>query len=235
MSVPLRVYGSRLSPYVARVWLQTLAKGLSQIEFAAVPGGLGSPDYRRLNPIGKIPLLDDEGTLLPESEIICEYLEERFPTPPLLPADPVARSQVRLISRCVDLYVLPPLSGILPQSRRPAADQDRGLIEENWQKIRKGLTSLEAFLGAGPFALAGSFTLADCALVPAAFMLYRTLPTMGIARPFDGYPKLDAWWANIQQDAVCKPALAWMATEAEEFRRRRMAEEAARAAASARP
>lgn len=228
----IRVYGSRLSPYVARVWLQTLAKGLTQVEFANPPGGMGSPDYRRMNPIGKIPALDDDGTVVPESEIICEYLEEKFPTPPLLPAGAADRAQVRLLSRCVDLYVLPPLSGLLPQGRRTPAEQDRALIDEGWAKIRKGLTSLEAFAGSGPYAWGQGFTLADCALVPAAFLLHRTLPLLGIARPFDGFPKLDAWWARMQNDPVCKPALAWMAVEVEEFRKKRMAEEAAKKAAT---
>lgn len=228
----IRVYGSRLSPYVARVWLQTRVKGLNQIEFADPPGGLASPDYKRMNPIGKIPALDDNGTVIPESEIICEYLEEKFPTPALLPAGAADRAQVRLINRCVDLYVLPPLSALLPQGRRTPAEQDRGLIDDGWARIRKGLLSLEAFVGPGPFAWGNTLTLADCALVPASFLLHRTLPLLGVAQPFAGFLKLDTWWANIQNHAVMKPALAWMTTEVEEFRKRRMAEEAAKKASA---
>lgn len=227
----MKIYGSRLSPYVARVWLQTLFKGLNQIEFAPVPGGMGSAEYRRLNPVGKIPALDDNGTIVPESEIICEYLEEKFPATPLLPTDAAGRAQVRLINRTVDMYVLPPLSALLPQTRRPKAEHDPGLIQDGWQKIRKGLAALEQFAGAGPFALGSTPTLADCAMVPMGFMLNRSLPELGIATPFAGFPKIDAWWANIRVNPHCAQALDWMAREAVEFRRKRMAEEAAKRAA----
>lgn len=227
----MKVYGSRLSPYVARVWLLTLFKGLNQIEFADPPGGMGSADYRRLNPVGKIPALDIGGTIIPESEIICEYLEERFPSPALLPADAAGRAQVRLISRCVDLYVLPPLSGLLPQARRPAAEQDRGLIGEGWQKMRKGLASIDQFMGPGPYALGAAMTLADCALVPAAFLMHQTLPRLGIAAPLDGLTKLGAWWTNIRRDRHAATALDWMEHEIVAFRQRLIAQDAAKRAA----
>jgi len=226
----MKVYGSRLSPYVSRVWLQVLAKGLTQIEFADPPGGMGSADYRRLNPVGKIPALDIGGAVIPESEIICEYLEEKFPAPALLPADAADRAQARLISRCVDLYVLPALSGLLPQARRPLAEQDRGLIDEGWQKMRKGLASIDQFMGPGPYALGARMTLADCALVPAAFLMHQTLPRLGIAAPLDGLPKLTAWWANIRCDPHAATALDWMEREIVAFRQRLIAQDAAKIA-----
>ncbi len=224
----MKVYGSRLSPYVARVWIQTLLKGLNEIEFAPVPGGIGSAEYKKLNPVGKIPALDTGSAIIPESEIICEYLEEKFPAVPLLPAEAHGRAQVRLINRTIDMYVLPPLSALLPQLRRPRADHDLGLIQDGWLKIRKGLAALEQFLGAGPYAFGASPTLADCAMVPMGYMIFRTMPELGVAAPFADYPRLDAWWANIRSNPQCAEALDWMAVEAIEFRKRREAEDAAK-------
>ena len=126
----------------------------------------------------------------------------------------------------------PPLSALLPQLRRPRADHDLGLIQDGWQKIRKGLAALEQFLGAGPYAFGASPTLADCAMVPMGYMIFRTMPELGVAAPFADYPRLDAWWANIRSNPHCAEALDWMAVEAIEFRKRREAEDAAKRTAS---
>ena len=70
------------------------------------------PEFLRLNPSGMVPVLVDDGRVIPESRVINEYLEERFPDRPLLPADPYARARVRLWTKFID--EVPNLAVFLP-------------------------------------------------------------------------------------------------------------------------
>src|SRR5271165_1746536 len=130
----MKLYQTYASPFPTRVRLLIYAKGID-VEIIEPPGFHASSeakgDYLRINPIGRVPtLVLDDGRALPESEVICEYLEDAFPNAPLLPTDPWARAQVRLISRLCDFYLITamvPLFTASGQSRqrwdRPAIDR----------------------------------------------------------------------------------------------------------------
>src|SRR6185369_11901784 len=79
----MKLYSGDLSPYSARVRMQIYAKGITDITLES-PADFGLPAFRQDNPIGRIPVLDIDGDRMPESEVIAEYLEEVYPTPPLL-------------------------------------------------------------------------------------------------------------------------------------------------------
>jgi glutathione S-transferase len=77
-----------LSNFATKSRIVVYEKGLN-IEIAPIPGaGPSSPEYKRINPLGKIPSLDADGTIIAESEVINEYLEDKYPNPPLLPKTP---------------------------------------------------------------------------------------------------------------------------------------------------
>jgi glutathione S-transferase len=197
----MRLYNSMLSPYSARVRIALYAKNLS-CELAAAPGGTGSGEFARLNPLGKVPALEDAGAVIAESEVICEYLEERFPAPPLLPADPVARARVRTLARFADLYLAPVLTPLFGQLN--PATRDARVVAEKLAELNARLDQLEQLLVAEPFAGGKELTLADCALCPMFFFLTRIVPTLGGASPLAGRPK-----AARVGDAVGKhPAVA---------------------------
>ncbi|AUX44180.1 uncharacterized protein SOCE26_056440 [Sorangium cellulosum] len=158
----LVLHGSNGSPFVARVRMQAYAKGL---EIELRPAALGTPEFQRLNPIGKMPVLEHDGFVLPESLVICEYLEDAFPTPSLLGALPQERAQVRLICRTVDLYC----SGLLLLLWAAADPRLKLNIAEEREKLDKGLNALESFLSADGFAASDMLTLADCVLAPWLF------------------------------------------------------------------
>ena len=105
------LYGGLLSPFVMRVVLAARAKGLS-LPVHEPEGGLKSAGFLKLNPIGKMPTLVDGDFALPESEIIVQYLDEMHPRPSILPDDPRDRARSRLISRLVDVYVVPQLAPV---------------------------------------------------------------------------------------------------------------------------
>ena len=83
----MKLYSGDLSPYSAKVRMQIYAKGIDDITLER-PAGFGTPEWWKTSPIGRIPVLElDDGELIPESEVIAEYLEEVFPTPRLLGRD----------------------------------------------------------------------------------------------------------------------------------------------------
>ena len=82
----MKLYQADLSPFASRVRIQLYAKQLD-VPFADPPGGLSSDEYKKINPTGRVPALEVDGTVIPESTVIFEYLEDRFPEPSLQPAE----------------------------------------------------------------------------------------------------------------------------------------------------
>jgi glutathione S-transferase len=207
--IALKLFNLALSPYAARCRIQIQAKGLA-VELAEPPGGLGSAEYRAINPTGRVPalLLDDAArTVLPESDVICEYLEDRFPEPALRPRDELERARMRLISRFVDLYLAPGLSPLFAQVNPKT--RDPGALAEGLEQVRPLFELLGQFLAPGPFACGESLSLADCALLPFFHFAVRGFPMLGEKEPSIGRPKLAAWW-----DAVGRhPAVATVQAE----------------------
>jgi glutathione S-transferase len=111
--VAVKLYGTPLSPYFCRVWFAALAKDVD-LELEIGPPDVQSGPNRKRSPTGKVPFIEDGDILLYESEVIVEYLEDRYPEPPLLPVGASDRAQSRLISRLVDLYVLGPVHALVP-------------------------------------------------------------------------------------------------------------------------
>src|SRR5215469_9433119 len=110
----MKLYGMNLSNFATKSRIVAYEKG-ANTEILTPPGGMKSPEYLKINPLGKIPTLDADGTIIPESEVINEYLEEKFPSPPLLPRNQEARAKVRLLPRFHDLYRDPPLRALFAQ------------------------------------------------------------------------------------------------------------------------
>ena len=151
----MKLYGSLASPFVARCWLTVTAKG-GGADLEMYDGGIKSDSYLALNPMGKMPLLVDGDTSLPESGVICEYLDETLPGPALMPKDVAAQARVRLLCRIVDLYVFPPVVSLL----RLPKDGDAESIETAKADTVAGLNHLEHFLANTGFACGTSLTLA---------------------------------------------------------------------------
>ena len=90
----IRLYHVPLSPFCRKVRLSLAEKRL-EVELVEERYWERDPDFLRRNPAGKVPILKMDGLTLCESAAICEYIEERFPDPPLLPKDPSGRHEVR--------------------------------------------------------------------------------------------------------------------------------------------
>lgn len=162
------------------------------------------PEYRAINPQARVPsLMLDAGTVLIQSPAILEWLEETYPDPPLLPADPIARARVRAVAAIVacdihpvnNLSVRNYLTGTLHVDQA-AADAWYG----HW--ILEGFRAIEALIEARPFCFGDRPTLADVALVPQVANARRS------SVPLDEFPKIvgvDAACAEIDAFARARP------------------------------
>lgn len=127
--------------------------------------------YKALNPQGLVPVLEADGQLLLQSPAIIEWLEERYPEPPLLPADPLARARVRALAALVGCDIHPLNNRRVLEALRHDFGADEAAVQgwcETW--ITAGFDACEALLAADPapgsFSVGSAPTLADVYLVP---------------------------------------------------------------------
>ena len=212
----MKLYGELASPYVARVVMFAALKGI-ELPMESAPGGMGSDEYRKINATGKIPALEVDGQCIAESTVICEYLESVQPEPVLVPADPMAQAQTRMVARMTDLYVAPhntPLTRM-----RATGARDQAVIDKQAGEFAKAFAYLEHFMGHGPFAAGDTPTLGDCALAPFIGLLKRTVFANfeEVADPTVGDRRLATWWQALEAHPVCKKSIDEYDEELETF------------------
>jgi len=194
----MKLYSGDLSPYSARVRMQIYAKGITDIVLER-PADFGQPGFRQRNPIGRMPVLDLDGDLMPESDVIAEYLEEVYPTPSMLGATPRETAHIRTIARIGDIYLMNNMFMLSPQSR--AKTRNEGIVELLGGQVVRNVKALDKLIGRdGTAAGLGRITLADCALVPALFLIENVLPTTGVENPIPAAANVAAWWSAIQKN-----------------------------------
>jgi maleylpyruvate isomerase len=153
-----------------------VALNLKGLEAEYIPVDLRSeehlgPAYRALNPQGLVPALEQDGKLLIQSPAIIEWLEERHPQPPLLPAEPEARARVRALAAIVGCDIHPVNNRRILEYLRHRFGADEAAVNAwcaTW--ITAGFDAIEALLAAdrerSDFCHGHAPTLADCYLVP---------------------------------------------------------------------
>jgi RNA polymerase-associated protein len=160
-------------------------------------------DVIDLNPYGTLPTLVDRELALYDSRIICEYLDERFPHPPLLPVDPVSRASTRLYMYRVE------------QDWYRLADQilAGGKIATKARKeLREGLTAAAPIFAHKPFFMSDEFTLVDASIAP---LLWR-LPALGVELAGQALKQINGYAGPI----FTRPGFIASLTEAERDMRR---------------
>lgn len=202
----MKLHQTYLSPFPTRVRLLIYAKGLDIpcVEPSGIHDGSAKGDYLKLNPLGRVPTLElDDGRTLPESEVICEYLEDLYPTPTLRPADPWARAQVRLIARLCDIYLVMAMVPLFNASGRPRKTWDTLRIDAALAEVKKALDYIEHYIGTEGYAVGTSLTQADGALAPQLMLAFEWAPKLfGQPSPQGALPKLSAYWHAIKNDPI---------------------------------
>lgn len=201
----MKLYTAKLSPFAARCRMQIYAKQLD-VELVEYPHGVTKDELIAMHPMGKIPILAVGDTILPESDTICEYLEDCSDGIPMRPSDNLERARMRMLSRIADLYVFEPLSPLFAHLSRKYRDQD--VVDAGLAQIAKGLATLEHFLHDGTYAAGDELSLTDCCLVPTLFFLVTYLPILGDKEPLKLYPKLGRYWERVQENEYAARVIA---------------------------
>ena len=148
----ITLYDADRCPYCARVRIALAEKGVAYETVAIDLDDRPAWIYDK-NPLGRVPVIEEDTFVLAESAVIDEYLEERYPEPPLLPVDPAARALARML-----IFRFDELSGPYYALRR-GKDGARARLDAQ-------LGKLDALLEAQPFLTGSAFGLADIAYVP---------------------------------------------------------------------
>jgi glutathione S-transferase len=184
----LTLYDAARCPYCARVRI-VLAEKVVPYETVIVDLDERPSWIYDLNASGRVPVLDDDGLVLPESRVLIEYLEERFPEPPLLAADPSARARVRLLLERFDENLGDAYYGL---RRERSSDSARDALDA-------ALDALDDVVARQPYLSGREYGLADCAYVPWLFRAEH-----GLGLDVRARPGLAAWLERLEE----RPAIA---------------------------
>ena len=175
MSFVLHSYWRATAPYRVRIGLQLKGLAYETVGVNLLEGVQHKAPYRAVNPQRLTPALDIGGEILTQSLAILEWLDETYPEPALLPADPLARAQVRAMAGIIACDIHP-----LNNLRVTRALEAIGVDEDDRQKwakrwITDGFAALEPMIarhGDG-FCFGAAPTLADCCLIPQVYSAQR--------------------------------------------------------------
>jgi glutathione S-transferase len=198
-------------PLSSFCWKALIALYEADIAFEPRQVNLGDPAdraaFQAVWPLAKFPVLRDDarGRTVPESTIIVDYLAQTDPRAhPLIPTDPDLALQTRLLDRLFDNYIHLPFQQIVAERMRPDDRKDPSGAEQNRANIRAGYDLIAPMLESEGWALGETFTLADCAALPALFYA-----DYGVK--LAGWPKLAAYLERLK----ARPSIARVLTEAE--------------------
>lgn len=173
----IKLYDFPQSPYCQKVRLVLAEKDLSyeKIFVDLTKNEQKAPEFLRLNPYGKVPVLVDEDEVIYDSTIINEYLDDEYPHPPLLPEDSGARARVRTLEDFADNSFTAQGGLLAAELRKPAEQIDQERVQRYRADLGRVLEFLERHLD-GKEHMSGVFSLADLAFVPRLLQL----PKLGV-------------------------------------------------------
>lgn len=204
------LYTGDLSPYSAKVRMQIYAMGIAEdFSFELPVVQFFSGKLKETSPIGRIPILKTKEAIIPESEVIAEYIDELYPQQALGGRTQLERANIRVLSRVADTYLMDNIFLALTQTRTPEPHQ--GVIDLLVAQVVRGITALEEYISPDGYAAGGQeLTRADCSLVPALYMCDRTLPRLGVSNPVVGLEKTERYWQRIQQNEYAAKIISEM-------------------------
>ena len=201
------LHGVNLSPFVRKVRFALAEKGVSVDQEQVVPFG-ASEEFKKLSPLGKIPVYQDGDLVLPDSSVIIDYLEHVHPEPALYPGDPGQRGRALFYEEYGDTKVTSALSTIFFQRfvRKNFFQQeaDEGLVSEALQNEIPGILDyLAGELGENDYLVGNRFSIADIA-VTTAFINFKI---GGESVDASRWPTISAYIDRVFSRPAIKPVV----------------------------
>jgi len=178
-------FSDNTSQYSHRVRIVLAEKGVT-VDLIEADAAHPPAELADLNPYNSLPTLVDRELVLYESKVMMEYLDERFPHPPLLPVYPVARAESRLYIHRIEKDWCSLVDSILHS-------RSDNVVKKSTKELRESIMGIAPIFAEKPFFMSEEFTLVDCCLAP---ILWR-LPSLGV---------------DIRSSKQSKPLLAYMDT-----------------------
>ena len=199
----IKLYDFKSSPNCQRVKVVLAEKNLV---YDTVPIDLRkqeqkTPEYLKLNPYGKVPVLTDDSTVLYESLIINEYLDEKYPNPPLMPKDPASRAKARILVDYGMAHFDSAYQKLRVELMKDPKEQSQPIIDGAKSDLKKLLQRFEDEIGEQPY-LMGDFSLVDADLIPR----FTRLEGFGVL-PDPALPRLGKYMERIKARPSVKAIL----------------------------
>jgi len=199
----IKLYDFKSSPNCQRVKVVLAEKNLP---YEIVPIDLPAkeqktPEYLKMNPYGKVPVLTDDSTVLYESCIINEYLEEKYPTPPLLPKDPSLKAKARILIDYGMAHFDSPYQKLRMELMKDAKEQNAQAVASAKADLKKLLQRFEEEMGDKSYLL-GDFSLVDADLLPR----FTRLEGFGVL-PDPSLPRLSKYMERMKARPSVKAIL----------------------------
>ncbi len=174
----LQVYAVPISLYCAKLRILLRHKKLNWQELRP-PGGYGSEQYKEIVVSGNLPALLDQDLIIADSEAAAEYLNEKYPDPPILPAALIDRARARELSRFHDTRLEPELRRLFPLINNKTTDAE--LVHRQSEALNQRLHQLATLLQNRSPQQCLQLSLADCGLAISFCWLDQLTPKLGLS------------------------------------------------------
>jgi len=167
----IKVHGHPLSPFVRKVLLTLDAKGIAYENLVVMPNDQ-SPAFRAISPLGKIPVLQHDDFTIPDSSVICRYLDRVFPEKPIYPADPKLEARACWVEEYADTKLIENCAGLFQQRflfpRMYQRPTDQAIVDNILTNgMPPVLAYLESLAPASGYFIGNALSIADIAVTTA--------------------------------------------------------------------
>jgi stringent starvation protein A len=194
----IKLYDFLSCPYGQKVRIVLAEKSLSYdlVTVDLTQNEHRKPDFLRLNPFGRVPVLIDEDTTIYDSTIINEYLEDEYPEPPVLPpiGSSALRARTRIFEDFADTSFTPQVGQLIAEASKAEGERDQTRLQRLHQQVERVLDYLNNELKGQQF-LAGDFTVADIGFAPRLLVL----KDLGIDVAGNNRINVDGWLKRMQE------------------------------------
>ena len=203
----IKVYGASVSPFVRKVLIALESKGIA-FEHVPISPFAPSPEFLAMSPLRKIPVLEHDGFTVPDSSIICRYIEETFPEKPFYPATAKERATASFVEEYADTKLTEVCAAffferiVKPMFLKQTPDEARVAAAVEMQPAVLGY--LEGIAPASGFMFGGNLTIADTAVTSLLVNGQAGGMTIDAAK----FPKLTGWYARVTATPVFVARLA---------------------------